>query len=136
MFEFATNPALRQEFAPVCARPREGNDRQDDRAIVVEGYMDAIAAHQFGHANVVAAMGTALTESQVNQLKRFSKRIVLALDADAMSQMATLRSLESMPEALDQVETPLPDAQGIIRFQRKLDAKISILRLPEGKDPG
>ncbi|MEZ4624008.1 MAG: DNA primase [Thermomicrobiales bacterium] len=85
--------------------------RQDDRAIVVEGYMDAIAAHQFGHANVVAAMGTALTESQVNQLKRFSKRIVLALDADAAGQMATLRSLESMPEALDQVETPLPDAQ-------------------------
>ncbi|MCC6705006.1 MAG: DNA primase [Thermomicrobiales bacterium] len=109
--------------------------RADDRAIVVEGYMDAIAAHQFGHTNVIAAMGTALTEAQVTQLKRFSKRIVLALDADAAGQMATLRSLETMPDALDQVETPAPDAQGFVRFQRKLDAKISILRLPEGKDP-
>jgi DNA primase len=109
--------------------------RSSDRAVVVEGYMDAIAAHQFGHANVVAAMGTALTEPQVSQLKRFSKRIVLALDADAAGQMATLRSLESMPEALDKVDTPMADAHGIIRFQRKLDARISILRLPEGKDP-
>ncbi len=50
--------------------------------------MDVIAAHQFGHANVVAAMGTALTEAQVSLIKRFSKRIVLALDADAAGQMA------------------------------------------------
>jgi DNA primase len=109
--------------------------RADDRAVVVEGYMDVIAAHQFGHANVVAAMGTALTEAQVSLIKRFSKRIVLALDADAAGQMATLRSLESMPDALDQVDTPMADAQGIVRFQRKLDARISILQLPDGKDP-
>jgi DNA primase len=109
--------------------------RSSDRAVVVEGYMDVIAAHQFGFPNVVAAMGTALTEPQVNQLKRFSKRIVLALDADAAGQMATLRSLESMPEALDQIDSPVPDAQGIVRFQRKMDARISILQLPEGKDP-
>src|SRR6478735_2648605 len=109
--------------------------KSENRAIIVEGYMDAIAAHQFGHPNVVAAMGTALTESQVGLLKRFSKRIVLALDADAAGQMATLRSLESMPNALDHVESPVPDASGIIRFERKLDAQISILKLPIGKDP-
>ncbi len=109
--------------------------RSDDRAIIVEGYMDAIAAHQFGHPNVVAAMGTALTEAQVSQLKRFSKRLVLALDADAAGQMATLRSLESMPNALDHVDRPVPDPGGIVRFQRKLDAQISILQVPEGKDP-
>jgi DNA primase len=97
--------------------------------------MDAIAAHQYGHPNVVAAMGTALTESQVGLLKRFSKRIVLALDADAAGQMATLRSLESMPNALDHVDSPVPDAAGIVRFERKLDAQISILQLPVGKDP-
>ena len=109
--------------------------KSENRAIIVEGYMDAIAAHQFGHPNVVAAMGTALTESQVGLLKRFSKRIVLALDADAAGQMATLRSLESMPNALDHIESPVPDAGGIIRFERKLDAQISILKLPVGKDP-
>jgi DNA primase len=97
--------------------------------------MDAIAAHQFGHPNVVAAMGTALTEAQVGQVKRFSKRLVLALDADAAGQMATLRSLESMPNALDHIDVPVPDPGGIVRFQRKLDAQISILRLPDGKDP-
>jgi DNA primase len=80
-------------------------------------------------------MGTALTESQVGLLKRFSKRIVLALDADAAGQMATLRSLESMPNALDHVDSPVPDAAGIVRFERKLDAQISILQLPVGKDP-
>ncbi len=109
--------------------------KSENRAIIVEGYMDAIAAHQFGHPNVVAAMGTALTESQVGLLKRFSKRIVLALDADAAGQMATLRSLESMPNALDHVDSPVPDAAGIVRFERKLDAQISILQLPVGKDP-
>jgi DNA primase len=109
--------------------------RSNDRAVIVEGYMDVIAAHQFGHPNVVAAMGTALTEAQVSQLKRFSKRLVLALDADAAGQLATLRSLESMPNALDHVDVPIPDPGGIVRFQRKLDAQISILQLPEGKDP-
>lgn len=109
--------------------------RSEDRVIIVEGYMDVIAAHQFGHANVVAAMGTALTEAQVNLVKRFSKRIVLALDSDAAGQMATVRSLESMPDALDHVDVPLPDPAGIVRFEKKLDAQISILRLPEGKDP-
>src|SRR5215213_3570000 len=109
--------------------------RKRDEVVIVEGYMDVIAAHQFGHANVVAAMGTALTDAQVDQVKRASKRIVLALDADAAGQMATLRSLESMPNALDHVESPVPDAAGIVRFERKLDAQISILQLPVGKDP-
>lgn len=109
--------------------------RKRDQVVIVEGYMDAIAAHQFGHANVVAAMGTALTESQIGLLKRSTKRIVLALDADAAGQMATIRGLEAMQQALDHDEVPVPDAMGIIRFERKLNADISIVRLPEGKDP-
>jgi len=109
--------------------------RARDQVIIVEGYMDAIAAHQHGYANVVAAMGTALTEAQIEQVKRLTKRIVLALDADAAGQMATLRSLDSMQQALDAEEVPVPDALGVIRFERKLNAEISILQLPEGKDP-
>jgi DNA primase len=109
--------------------------RKRDEVVIVEGYMDAIAAHQFGHPNVVAAMGTALTESQVGLIRRLSKRVVLALDADAAGQMATIRGLEAMQGALDHDEVPVPDAMGIVRFERKLKADISIVSLPEGKDP-
>ena len=109
--------------------------REQDRAVIVEGYMDVIAAHQFGHENVVATMGTALTESQVGLIKRLTKHLVLALDADAAGQMATLRGLDTLQGALDQEEMPVPDARGMIRFERRLNAEISIVRLPEGKDP-
>jgi len=109
--------------------------RKSEEVVIVEGYMDVIAAHQFGFQNVVASMGTALTENQVTQIKRSAKRIVLALDADAAGQMATIRGLETMREALDAEETPVPDAMGLIRFERKLKADIAIVTLPEGKDP-
>ncbi|HEV2067711.1 MAG TPA: DNA primase, partial [Thermomicrobiales bacterium] len=109
--------------------------RKSDEVVIVEGYMDVIAAHQFGFENVVASMGTALTENQVAQIKRSAKRIVLALDADAAGQMATIRGLETMRDALDAEETPVPDAMGLIRFERKLKADIAIVTLPEGKDP-
>ncbi|MGI8485548.1 MAG: DNA primase [Thermomicrobiales bacterium] len=109
--------------------------RKADEVVIVEGYMDAIAAHQFGHGNVVAAMGTALTESQVGQIKRGAKRIVLAMDSDAAGQMATMRGLETMRDALDSEEQAIPDAMGIVRFERKLNAEIAIVHLPEGKDP-
>lgn len=109
--------------------------RKADRVVIVEGYMDVIAAHQFGHANVVAAMGTAVTEAQIGLVKRLTKRIALALDADAAGQMATIRSLETMQQSLDHEETPVPDAMGVIRFERKLNAEISIVTLPDGKDP-
>jgi len=57
--------------------------RDRDQAVIVEGYLDVIALHQAGFANVVSPMGTALTEHQLYLLKRFSRRLVLALDADA-----------------------------------------------------
>jgi DNA primase len=111
-----------------------------DQVVIVEGYMDAIAAHQFGHANVVAAMGTAVTERQIALVKRLSRNIVLALDADAAGQGATVRSLEMLPDALDRELTPVgterrPGAETMIVWQRRLKTQISIVRLPEGKDP-
>lgn len=63
-------------------------------AIVVEGYMDAIACHQAGFQNVVASLGTALTRDQVALLSRFTKKVILAYDADLAGVMATLRSFE------------------------------------------
>ncbi|MGH2557733.1 MAG: DNA primase [Thermomicrobiales bacterium] len=109
--------------------------RRQDQVVIVEGYMDAIAAHQFGHPNVVAAMGTAVTESQIALVKRLTKHIVLALDADTAGQMATLRGLETAQGALDHDLVPIPDARGVIHWERKLNAEITIVDLPEGKDP-
>ncbi len=63
------------------------------QAVIVEGYMDVIAAHQFGFNNVVACMGTAVTEEQLRTLERYTNNYVLALDADAAGQQATLRAL-------------------------------------------
>jgi DNA primase len=117
--------------------------RREDQVVIVEGYMDAIAAHQFGYSNVVAAMGTAVTEQQIGLVKRLSRNIVLALDADAAGQGATVRSLEMLPGALDQELTPIgaerdasrPRAETMIVWQRRFKSQISIVRLPEGKDP-
>ena len=68
--------------------------RRQRSVIVVEGYMDAIAAHQHGIANVVASMGTALTERQIRVLERLKSKILLAMDADAAGLEATLRALQ------------------------------------------
>lgn len=110
--------------------------RRTDVAVIVEGYVDAIMAHQVGHTNVVASMGTALTEAQINLLKGLAKRIILALDSDAAGQMATLRGIETMRGALDYETVAVPDPRQMIRFERRLkDTEILVLTLPEGKDP-
>lgn len=109
--------------------------RKRDQAVIVEGYMDAIAAHQFDYPNVVATMGTALTEQQVSQVSRASHHIVLALDADTAGQMATLRGIETMRNSLEQETVPIPDARGIVHFEQRLKADIAIAKLPTGKDP-
>ena len=67
--------------------------REKRTAIIVEGYMDAIAAHELGYTNVVASMGTALTEQQVAQLRTLADKFILALDPDTAGQEATLKSL-------------------------------------------
>ncbi len=109
--------------------------RKADVAVIVEGYMDAIMAHQVGYPNVVASMGTALTEAQVGLLKRLTKRIVLALDADAAGQAATLRGIETMRGALDYDTVATVDARQLVRFERRLSTEILVLSVPEGKDP-
>lgn len=109
--------------------------RETGQVVIVEGYMDAIATHEAGFRNVVASMGTALTESQVNLIKRGNPEIVLALDADAAGQMATLRGLQTMTENLDADVVPTISANRIMGFERKLKTDIRIVRLDGGKDP-
>jgi DNA primase len=65
-----------------------------DSAVIVEGYMDTIAAFQYGITNTVAVSGTALTEQQITLLKRYTKNFILAFDSDSAGVLATIRSLE------------------------------------------
>ncbi|MDM8245214.1 DNA primase [Collinsella tanakaei] len=65
-----------------------------DEAIVVEGYTDAIACWEAGIKNVVATLGTALTEHHVKTLTRFAKRIVYLFDGDAAGQKAAERAIQ------------------------------------------
>lgn len=109
--------------------------RSLDQAVIVEGYFDVIALHQQGFANVVSPMGTALTEDQLRMLKRFTRRILLALDADAAGEKATLRGLEVARQALDHSGELAFDARGLLRNEARLQADIRVTTIPDGLDP-
>jgi DNA primase len=66
--------------------------RRIDRAILVEGYFDAIAIDHAGVPGVVASMGTSLTSGQASLLRRFTTRVVIAYDGDDAGRAATLRA--------------------------------------------
>ena len=72
--------------------------RQKDFAVLVEGYMDAIAVARAGISNVVASCGTSLTEPQVKLITRFTRRIIVNYDPDTAGQAATERSLTLLLE--------------------------------------
>lgn len=88
--------------------------RRADLAVIVEGYMDVIAAHQHDNRNVVASMGTALTERQVAFLRQLTENLVLAFDPDVAGQAASERGT-------------------LIAYEK--GANIRVISLPEGKDP-
>jgi DNA primase len=88
--------------------------RREEKAIIVEGYLDVITAHQNGFSNCVASMGTAITEKQVAILKKLSRNLTLALDADTAGEEAMLRCVD---------------------YENTLEAEIKVIILPKGKDP-
>ncbi|HAM88870.1 MAG: primase protein [Candidatus Falkowbacteria bacterium GW2011_GWC2_38_22] len=88
--------------------------KKADLAILVEGQMDAITAHQAGYKNIIASSGTALSNEQVQLLKRFSNNIALSFDMDAAGEMAAERGIREAMEA---------------------DMNIRVIELPFGKDP-
>lgn len=88
--------------------------KKEDLAIVVEGQMDVISAHQAGFKNIVASSGTALTTEQIQLLKRFSNNIALAFDMDSAGKMAAERG---------------------IREAMRFEMNIKIIEVPNGKDP-
>jgi DNA primase len=109
--------------------------RSSDQVVIVEGYLDVIALHQAGYANAVSPMGTALTEHQLYLLKRFTRRIVLALDPDAAGDKATLRGLQIARQAMDHEQDPVFDARGLMGYEARLQADIRVTTLPAGIDP-
>jgi DNA primase len=88
--------------------------RRNDKAIIVEGYMDLLALYQNGIKNVVAVSGTALTEDQIQLLSRFTKNVVLIFDSDTAGIKASMRSIELL---------------------LKQNMEIKIASLPQGEDP-
>ena len=109
--------------------------RAANQAVIVEGYLDVIAVHQAGYENVVSPMGTALTEEQLRLLKRFTPRIVLALDPDAAGQKAVLSGLEAARQSLDHADELRFDARGLLRHEARLQADLRVATMPDGLDP-
>jgi DNA primase len=109
--------------------------RETETAVIVEGYMDVLQAHQAGYANVVAQMGTALTEDQLRLLNRYARRLILALDPDPAGINATMRGLNVARETLDGERVVTFDPRGMMRYTGLLELDIRVISLPQGNDP-
>ncbi len=80
-------------------------------------------------------MGTALTEDQLRQIQRMTRKIVLALDADAAGAKATMRGLEVARQSLDRGDEMVFDARGLLHEESRLRADLRVTTIPEGMDP-
>ena len=109
--------------------------RAKDQVVIVEGYLDVIGPYQAGFKNCVSPMGTALTEDQFRLIKRYSRRIVLALDPDAAGEKATLRGLQTAREVMEREGDMVFDARGLMQVEGRLKADIRVTTLPDGLDP-
>lgn len=108
--------------------------KQTGEGVIVEGYMDVIAAHQHGFNNVVASMGTALTEQQVILLRNTGRQFVLALDPDTAGQQATFRDLVESWHIFEQ--RLIGRRRSIAIYERATDPfLVRVAILPPGQDP-
>ena len=112
-----------------------GSIRETGTVIIVEGYMDVIIPHQCGVTNIVACMGTALSEAHIEMLRRSTRTLILALDPDEAGTRAAEKGAQTAREALPHHMVPVPDARGLIRYEERLNAEVRILMLPDGLDP-
>ncbi|HYB43538.1 MAG TPA: DNA primase [Candidatus Methylomirabilis sp.] len=108
--------------------------REKQRAIIVEGYLDCLMAHQHGFAETVAALGTAFTPSQLGLLRRYTDEVIALFDADAAGQKASARLEEMLTDTMD-----LPGLGWSVSrtgdFGRAGHFAINVAILPEGHDP-
>ena len=78
----------------LCAAKKAAHENTLKKIVIVEGYMDTISLHQRGITNVVASLGTALTEAQGRLLRKSCEQVIVGYDADDAGQQATIRGLE------------------------------------------
>jgi DNA primase len=111
--------------------------RKKNYIIIVEGYTDVLITQQYEFNNVAASLGTALTNKQIDLIKRFTDTVLIAYDADSAGNMATLRSLDLLVEAglgikvlaLPQGDDPADFLikKGIKPFQNLIDRSLSLI---------
>jgi DNA primase len=104
----------------------KGPIRKGGQAVIVEGYTDALMAHQAGFDNVVASLGTALTPGQVALLTRYATKIALAYDVDPAGEKAGTFGAQALEGLIRQLAV---SDSGV-----ELD-EVRVVRLPDGKDP-
>ena len=135
--------------------------KQIGQVVIVEGYIDALIAHQYGTKQTVACIGSAITERHIQQLKKLTKQVTLALDPDDAGNAATERGIQEALKGFDRTVVPVPLAggktdgtgsrqggpagqskkssrqqpRGIIRLEEQVNAEINVLQLPQGQDP-
>src|SRR5207245_1920143 len=120
------------------------------QVVIVEGYVDAIIAHQYGTKQTVACIGSAITEKHIQQLKKLTKQVTLALDPDEAGMAATEHGIQEALKAFDRTVVPVPliadrrlmrssgykrEPRGMIRLEEQVDAEINVVQLPMGEDP-
>jgi DNA primase len=108
--------------------------RDKRRAIIVEGYLDCLMAHQHGFGETVAALGTAFTEAQLRLLRRHVDEVTALFDADTAGQKASARLEEMVTDAMDLQNLGWSVAR-TGDFERPGYLSIKVALLPEGHDP-
>jgi DNA primase len=135
--------------------------KQAGQVVIVEGYVDAVIAHQYGTKQTVACIGSAITEKHIQQLKKMTKQVTLALDPDAAGSAATEQGIQEALKGFDRTVVPVllagnrnthphagsngqrglasqnkqQQSRGIVRLEEQVDAEINVLQLPAGEDP-
>ena len=108
--------------------------RSSGTVVVVEGYMDVMGPWQAGFRNVVATMGTSLTEGHAGILRRYAKRIVLAMDPDSAGVAAAERA-GALFLSLDSPEAMARSARSAEALTASTNVELRVAPLPPGKDP-
>jgi DNA primase len=112
----------------------KGAMRERSRAILVEGYLDCLMAHQHGFGETVAALGTAFTTAQLGLLRRYADEVVALFDADAAGQKASTRLEEMMNDVMDLQNLGWSVAR-TGGFEKAGHLPIRVALLPAGHDP-
>ena len=108
--------------------------RERGRAVVVEGYVDCLMAHQHGVTETVAALGTAFTAAQLALLRRHADEVVTVFDADAAGKKASARASELIDDLMDIQELGWSVTRDV-GFERPGHFPVRVAVLPAGEDP-